>query len=185
MLYNLNVETPYEYLLKVWQDILEDTGVVCGKELTIRKALLEDAFLVNIRPEQADTFDNTNVDLIIRTHAFLNMLSPMNYSIFYGDDLLMLISIVVVINGVAEISFLTDVNFTLSTIPVRIAMIKAFKRALDALPFRRVQAKVDSQFKVGQNFVTKLGFQKEGVLRSFGPNCSDYIMYARLVDDVR
>lgn len=183
MLYNLNVDLPFSYLLNVWQEVLEKTGIVHGKALSIRKAEISDALMLNIRKEQADTFDNSDYDLMIRTHAFLNMLSPMNYAVFYGDDLLMLISIIVIIKGVAEISFLTDENFTCSTLSVRMAMIKAFKKALDELPFRRIQAKVKKDFTVGTRFVEALGFESEGMMRCFGPNNTDYVMYSLLTGE--
>lgn len=183
MLYNLNVDNPYEYLLTVWQEVLEEAGEVKGASFSIRKACVEDAFLLKIREEQADTFDNSDVDLMIRTHAFLNMMSPMNYALFYGDDLFMLINIIVVLNGVGEISFLTDQNFTCSTWAVRLAIIKAFKKALAELPFRRIQAKVKDDFIVGKNFVQKLGFEAEGVMRNFGPNNTDYVLYSLLRDN--
>lgn len=183
MLYNLNVDPPFSHLLQVWQEVLEQAGPIHKKTLSIRKAEVGDAFMLNIRKEQADTFDNSDYDLMVRTHAFLNMLSPMNYSVFYGDDLLMLISIIVVIKGVAEISFLTDENFTCSILSVRMAMIKAFKKALNELPFRRIQAKVNNDFTIGKRFVEALGFEPEGTMRSFGPENTDYVMYSLLTGD--
>lgn len=180
MLYNLNVDHPYEYLLKIWQEVLKDVGEIDGNFLTIRKAEVSDAFILNIREEQADTFDNSDVDLMVRTHAFLNMLSPMNYAVFYGDQIMMLINIIVVISGVCEISFLTDRSFPCSKLAIRIALIKGFKKALNVLPFRRIQAKVRTDFKVGINFVEKLGFKPEGILKKFGPNNTDYTMYCLL-----
>lgn len=183
MLYNLNVEHPYEYLLKVWQDVLEEVGEIDGKKLSIRKAEVGDALMLNIREEQKDTFDNSDVDLMIRTHAFLNMLSPMNYAVFYGDELMLLINIVVIIKGVCEISFLTDSCFPCARLAVRYAMIKAFKKALEELPFRRIQAKVREDFIVGRKFVEKLGLKTEGTLKKFGPDGHDYMMYALLTGE--
>ena len=176
MIYNLVIEKPYEHLITVWEEILEKAGEVDGHKLTIRQALPHDAFILDIREEQKDTFDNKDLDYLIRMHAWLNQLTPMNYTVFHGDKILMMITVLVVLPGVAEISFLTDNNFVNASKPVKVSMIKAFHAALRELPFRRLQAKVKEGFTIGTTFVEKLGFEPEGVLKNYGPT-DNYIGY--------
>lgn len=180
MMYNLTIERPYEHLLNVWQEILAAVGEVEGHAITIRTALAGDALLLDVREEQRDTFNNKDIDYLIRAHAWLMMLSPMNYTVFHDDKILMMISISLIADGVAEISFLTDNNFVNSSRLVKIAMIKAFKEATDFLPFRRLQAKVKEGFDIGTRFVERMGMVSEGVLQKYGPEGDNYIMYGKV-----
>lgn len=180
MMYNLTIERPYEHLLSVWKEILSPYTDVSGAALTIREALAGDALLLDLRAEQRDTFDNTNIDYLIKAHAWLNLISPMNYTLFHGDKILMMISIIPVFEGVAEISFLTDNNFVNADKRVKLAMIRAFKEATDFLPFRRLQAKVKEGFDIGTKFVESMGLVAEGVLSKYGPEGDNYIMYGKV-----
>jgi hypothetical protein len=176
MIYNLVIEKPYEHLITVWEELLDKPGEIEGERLSIRKALPQDAFMLDIRDEQKDTFDNSNLDYLIRMHAWLNQLTPMNYTVFHGDKILVMITVLVVLPGVAEISFLTDNNFVKASKLVKFHMIKAFQAALNELPFRRIQAKVKEGFTIGTTFVEKLGFEQEGILKNYGPE-DNYISY--------
>ncbi len=180
MMYNLAVNRPYEHILTVWREILDNLGEVDNSFLYIRTAMAEDSILLDLRQEQRDTFNSNDLDYLIRAHAWLMLMSPMNYALFHGDNLLLLISVIPTAEGVAEISFLTDNNLVNASRRVRLAMVKAFKAGLDELPFRRLQAKVKEGFTVGTNFVEKLGFIKAGVLTKYGPENDNYIMYCKV-----
>jgi RimJ/RimL family protein N-acetyltransferase len=45
---------------------------------------------------------------------------------------------------------------------------------------KRVQATVNPTHTAGQKFLQFFGFQEEGLLRHYGPEGSDYLMYARI-----
>ncbi len=178
MIYNLEFVKPYEHLLRTWKDILSAAGPVDGAEFFIRKAEAHDALLLDIRDEQKDTFDRPSLDWAIKAHAWLSMLSPMNYTIFHGEKMLMCITVMAVSQGVAEISFLTDVNFVDAPRQVKLPLLRAFHKALAELPFKRIQAKVKADFTIGRTFVERMGMSEEGVMRKYGPKDDDYILYA-------
>ncbi len=175
-MYTNSLPKPYEHLIHVWKEILSQES----PDLSIEYAQVEDSIELEIRDEQKDTFDPSDRDFLIRSYNWLKLISPMHYTVRHKGNILLLISITPLIEGVAEISFLTDKNFVHADKIVKIQMIRAFRKALDALPFRRVQARVKSGFLIGTNFVEKLGFEQEGVLKQFGPELDDYIMYALL-----
>lgn len=179
MMYNLTVERPYSHLIHIWKELLDSVGEVEKGSFHIREALAGDVFLLDVREEQKDTFGGMNADKAIRMHAWLNILSPMHYSVFHDTNLLMMISIIPVADGVGEISFLTDNNFVNASRLVKVHMIKAFKEAVDLLPFRRLQAKVKEGFDIGTNFVERMGFEKEGLLKKYGPDEDNYWMYGK------
>lgn len=174
MIHNLTLNKPYEHLLQVWQEVLAEADA----NLFIREAIPEDGILLNIREEQKDTYDNPSLDYLIRIHAFLKMLTPMNYSIFHKNDLLLMANILPVAEGVGEISFLTDTNFVTAPREIKLPLLQAFHTVLRELPFRRLQAKVKHDFNIGKIFVERMGFVAEGVLKNYGPLGDDYIMYS-------
>lgn len=68
------------------------------------------------------------------------------------------------------------------TLALRI-LIKEFKKLIAEHKFTRVQAVVPTTFFKGQRFVEWLGFQKEGVLRKYGPENEDMIMYSKISEN--
>lgn len=180
MIYNYDIQRPYAHCINIFKEILLKYSPVSGEELTLREAEPEDALKLNIREEQRDCFDNIDMDYAIRMHAYLNLLTPMNYTLLHGDKILMCITIMPKAVGVGEISFLTDQNFVEANKAVKFAVIRAFHEGLDNLPFRRVQCLVREDFEVGRTFVKKMGMEEEGVLRKFGPQNHNYVMHSLL-----
>ena len=66
-----------------------------------------------------------------------------------------------------------------------IVMAKHFKKKTDVLiettNIKRLQTTVKADFKLGQRFAQWLGFEKEGLMKYYGPDGSDYIRYARII----
>ena len=170
-------EQPYAHLIHVWQELAAQMGNVDGDEFFVLEAKPEYSYRMNIRREQQATFNPHDWEKIYRTHAWLSILTPMNYALFHGTKLMMLASVLPVAEEVGEISFLTDENMITASIAVKRGLMQLFKQALSEIPFPRLQAKVDAEFLIGRKFVERLGFEKEGVLRKFGPTKHDYIMY--------
>jgi hypothetical protein len=65
------------------------------------------------------------------------------------------------------------------------ALFSAFARNIEtgitAGKYRRLQATVKADFGAGIRFLERLGFEREGLMRSWGLDGSDYYMYARIV----
>ena len=173
MLHNPAAERPYDHILHVFRDILSEES----PDFHIRKVITEDILLLDIREEQKDTFDNKDVDLVIRTHAWLSQITPMQYTIFHKESIFLLLTIMPLMSGIGEISFLVDNNFVNASKEVKKALLAAFHKGLAEVPFRRIEAKVKDDFVVGRAFVERMGMQQEGVLRKYGPS-NDYIMYS-------
>ncbi len=60
------------------------------------------------------------------------------------------------------------------------AVLRGLRTGIKIGQYRRVQATVKADFDAGINFVEALGFEREGLMRSWGPDGSDFLMYARL-----
>ena len=179
-MHNFQIIKPYEHVIYMFKEVIDLVPPIKGEKLSIRYSLPEDALVLNVRDEQKDTFKSNDLDHCIRVHAWLNMISQIHYTLFNVNSILLLVSILPVTEGIAEISFLTDQSFVESPLSVRIHMLRVFKETLDLLPFRRLQAKVKHNFKVGIDFVEYLGFVKEGVLKEFGPLFDDYYIFGRV-----
>ena len=61
----------------------------------------------------------------------------------------------------------------------------AVNRYIAALPFRRVEAIVEVDFVQGNRWMPLLKFEREGLLRRYGIDGKDMIMYSRIKPDVR
>lgn len=66
-----------------------------------------------------------------------------------------------------------------------IVMAKHFKKKTDVLiettNIKRLQTTVKADFKLGHRFAQWLGFEKEGLMKYYGPDGSDYVRYARII----
>jgi hypothetical protein len=51
---------------------------------------------------------------------------------------------------------------------------------LESCGLRRVECWVDVDFKAGHRWARLLGFEREGLMRSFSPDGRDHILYARV-----
>ena len=64
-----------------------------------------------------------------------------------------------------------------------VPMLEATRRArevLDMAGVRRVECWVDVDFKAGHRWAKLLGFEREGLMRSFCPDGRDNVLYARI-----
>ena len=68
-----------------------------------------------------------------------------------------------------------------------IACFKACKYVIDKISkehnLRRVQAIVQTELNGGQRFAERLGFKKEGILQSFGPNGEDFVILGKIIGE--
>lgn len=65
----------------------------------------------------------------------------------------------------------------------RVEMLWIHRRVLEflnGLDVARVETTVDDSFDAGHRWARMLGFNAEGLMRKFGPDGSDYQMYARV-----
>ena len=64
--------------------------------------------------------------------------------------------------------------------PHFVAIHRITSRFIDAVKVRRLETAVQDGFQPGCRWVEMLGFQKEGLMRSYGPDGSDFLRYARI-----
>jgi len=67
----------------------------------------------------------------------------------------------------------------------KLGMARHFKKKTDVLietnKIKRLQTSVKADFWHGQKFAKWMGFEKEGLMKHYGPDGSDYIRYARII----
>jgi hypothetical protein len=56
----------------------------------------------------------------------------------------------------------------------------AVNRYINALPFRRVEAIVEVDFAEGNRWMPLLKFEREGILRAYGVDGKDMVMYSKI-----
>ena len=169
-------------MLDIFKLVFESSGEVSGDKFTVTITEYWELLNFNIRPEQKDNFDTTNKDEVYRQYASLKLITPMLYTVRHGSTILFFCSIIGFDAGMCEINFLVSQDFIDANKAVKFAFIRRMKQCINSLPFRRLQAKVDTKFPVGQTFLEKLGFEQEGICRQFDKQKNDYYYYALIKD---
>jgi hypothetical protein len=84
--------------------------------------------------------------------------------------------------GVCELWMLTDTAITSVVRPFWTATTRLVDILMDKLSIVRVQCTVSTRNPPAIRFIKALKFSEEGLLTAYGPDGSDYFMYARLND---
>jgi hypothetical protein len=82
--------------------------------------------------------------------------------------------------GVCELWMLTDTALTSVVRPFWTATTRLVDILMDKLSIVRVQCTVSTRNPPAIRFIKALKFSEEGLLTAYGPDGSDYFMYARL-----
>ncbi|MBA4259157.1 MAG: hypothetical protein C0446_08330 [Chitinophaga sp.] len=180
MYQNITYFKKLENMLEIFRLVFESVGEVSGKPFYVDMTQYWELFNFKIRPEQKDNFDSSNKDEVYRQFASTKLITPMIYTVRHGQDILFFCSIIGYDAGMCDINFLVSEDFINANKAVKFAFIRCMKKCVEALPFRRLQAKVDTKFEIGQIFLEKLGFEKEGICRKFDKQLNDYFYYALL-----
>lgn len=81
--------------------------------------------------------------------------------------------------GVASVGAL----FTPHLTKYRVASIRAVKGVIEMvgadLSLHRMEMAVDADYRTGHRWAKALGFEPEGILKKYGPNKADHVMYGR------
>lgn len=64
--------------------------------------------------------------------------------------------------------------------PWMLAIVRAVRAWLDRQPARRIAMDVREDFAAAHRFARLLGFQAEGLMRAYGPNGENHMLYARI-----
>lgn len=140
------------------------------------------------KPEHAYDILERNVrDIDLQLSQYLNWEEQCKlfaehpaYTLFVNGD-------VVACGGVVLMGFDRGEAWTLFSILISRypkAVIKATKSCLKNIVseqnLKRVQALVNPKYTKGHRFLSFLGFQKEGLLRFYGPNGENMTLYSRI-----
>ena len=85
-------------------------------------------------------------------------------------------------NGVSELWMLTDTAITSFTRPFWMATKRLVEILTAELSLVRLQCTVCSLNLPAIKFIEALQFKEEGLLRAYGPDQSDFLMYARVTN---
>ncbi len=85
-------------------------------------------------------------------------------------------------SGVAEAWLMPSKHIDKKTIALHRGSLRFFEYAANETGIKRLQFTVNSQNVRADRWARRCHFQKEGVLKHYGPDGSDYFMYARIFD---
>ena len=112
----------------------------------------------------------------------LNHMESMAFTLFVGDKVISICGIWLLWDGVGE-------AFTVMCSDIKkygLSLFKGYKRSLPtmikAYKLKRLQATIIVGFTEGVNFIERLGFKREGMMKSWTPDGKDVYMYS-IVED--
>jgi hypothetical protein len=145
------------------------------KKLTVQQFKREDADLLI----DTNGIDPSVKQLMESWKEAYATLGP-GFSVFDGEKLLWCIGAVQYWPGTAEGWMLVPADMRAYAREIYYYSKILLDEAMKSWNFKRIQARVKADFTVGQRFLERLGFEREGLLRKMGPNYEDYYMYARV-----
>jgi hypothetical protein len=82
--------------------------------------------------------------------------------------------------GVAEAWLITSVDFVSLSVTVTRAAIRYFNKIAIQDQLKRLQITVNTENELAMRWAVALKFEKEGLLRNYGPSGSDHMMFAKV-----
>ena len=102
------------------------------------------------------------------------------YTLFVNQKPVVAAGICILWNGVAEGWVMANKNI----FDIKFLFAKEIKKRTDEVckknKIKRLQTSVKADFKVGVRFAEWMGLEKEGIMRNYGPDGSDYYRMAKI-----
>lgn len=148
---------------------------------------------VNVRPFQLDDMLKINLRQIDRetgTEATAGVMGTMAASergealtILADDEILSIGGVVSLFPGTAELWSLASTAVDKFPISFHKANIRILDYWIKALKLRRLQCKVYSEHVRSIEWLKRLGFQEEGLMRKYDTQGRDFYLYAKVSDE--
>lgn len=148
------------------------------KDLAISPFEPEDLESISVR-----TFDLGWSDLVstyTRDNGYVvENLGPA-YTARLGGRVVFCAGIYMLWEGVGELWSIADESAARLAYEVYVWQRQLLKTEINTGDFHRLQAHVALKWVSACRYVERLGFEKEAVVRKYGADCSDYILYGRV-----
>ncbi len=102
------------------------------------------------------------------------------YSLIHDGRTIAIAGVAFVAEGVGEAWALTDFQVKRYPLAFHRAVKSGLNTIFETYKLRRIQAVVLADWRVGREWLKRLGFQSEGIMEAFGPDSADYIRYAKV-----
>ena len=132
--------------------------------------------LMRLRPFEQEYFKNFP-DYIDRVKAFGS--HEHSYSALYQGEIACCWGAYPIWDGVAEGWLLTSYQVETSPITITRGALRYFNIIYSDMQLHRLQIVVDCRNTIAMRWARALKFAEEGVLRGYGPDGADHVMFAR------
>ncbi len=118
--------------------------------------------------------------LIERTHYICSSPGVLAYTLVRNGLVIAVIGGHILWPGVMQVWMITSDRCREFPKDFHTSILKTMDFVIARYNLRRIQCEVKYGYDEGVRWITSLGFQCEGIMREYGPEGSDYILYARV-----
>ncbi len=144
--------------------------------------------MIRIRPyEKGDAFKMELLPVyspasVHKTYADINGCVPnaLVWTIYEEDKIYAVFGITFMWEGVAEGWAILTYDIYKFKVMLHKRVKNAISYYINAMKIRRLQATVKYDYVAGIRWIESFGFKREGLMQGFGPEGSDYYLYARV-----
>jgi hypothetical protein len=143
--------------------------------IEIREFQPSDAFAIELRPEDTKR-------ALYRDRKGWNDIveNSIAYTLLYNDEILCCGGVCIFREHFGEAWILCSCKVEKHSLVAIRATKMIIENIISTYGIYRVQASIRCDWKRARRFIEFLGFQKEGIMRRYGPDGKDYILYARI-----
>ena len=130
---------------------------------------------------ELNEFDQQTMGLFDDYHSYLQSYANAGtaFTVLGGGEIHAMFGMWQLWPGVAEAWLIPSKHINKKTIALHRGSLRFFEYASNETGIKRLQFTVNSQNVRADRWARRCHFQKEGVLKQYGPDGSDYFMYAR------
>jgi len=142
--------------------------------IRIRPFAIADALSIDPRP----IYPKDVKELYVKQSVF-----GRSFTLYESNDLKVLacVTLCFLRPGLAGINMLCDNSFVRQKKEFIYVLRESIKYYMEELKLKRVQATIRADFPGAEKWIKIVGFEKEGVMKSYGPEGEDHFLFAKVV----
>jgi hypothetical protein len=146
-------------------------------QVNIRPFVMDDMLRINLR--EIDARIGTDFDAGIKSAVAASERGEA-FTVLVDDEILAIGGMMPIFTGVAELWSLTGEAVTIYPLTFHKSILKILDYWQNLYNLHRIQCKVVAGHDTSRKWVTRMGFEEEGLMRKYDAHGRDFYLYARV-----